>query len=332
MEADDFIFAVMNAILYAKNFRLMRHYRRRYRRFPNIANPHTYAERMLWRKTVDHNPQFVIFSDKLATKEFLLERCPELPVPRTLWTGRDADEIPDEMLRGDVFVKANHGSNFNYRVRGNHCGRATLRQLAANWLASVYGQKNGEWGYHKVAPKLFVEAAVGDAGADLIEFNVRACNGRAILGSVLGKAKMPDQWAVYLDAAGNPTAGMSDSEGAPVTSLPENFTALEPYRRAVRFAECLSVGVDYARFDFLWNGTELFGGEITLYPAAGIEDPSNSLAHAVILNGWDLLQSHFLKSSHVGWARIYAAALRRRTSRNMVSVISPKISEEVLVP
>jgi hypothetical protein len=76
MERDDFIFAVANAVLCAKNPGLVRHYRRRYRRFPNIANPQLYSERMLWRKTVDHNPQFIVFSDKLATKDFLRQRCP----------------------------------------------------------------------------------------------------------------------------------------------------------------------------------------------------------------------------------------------------------------
>jgi len=324
MEADHFIFAAANAILYAKNFGLVRRYRRHTRHLPNTAFPRRYSERMLWRKMVDHNPQFVLFSDKLAAKEFMLQRCPELRVPRTLWTGRDADDIPGELLHGDVYVKANHGCNFNHRVRNGCCDRATLRQLAARWLASVYGRENGEWGYHKVQPKLFVEEAVGDVEAGLIEFNVRACNGRAILGSVLGKCKTPSQWAFYLDPEGRPVNKVSDPEGTPVPSLPENFTAMEHYLRAVRFAKQLSAGVDYARFDFMWNGTELFGGEITLYPNAGISDPANSHVNALLLNGWDLLQSHFLKSPQRGWKRIYAAALRRQLEKQPGIIASPE--------
>jgi len=41
-------------------------------------------------KIIDHNPQFVLFSDKLATKDFFKRPLPDLPVPRTLWIGRDA--------------------------------------------------------------------------------------------------------------------------------------------------------------------------------------------------------------------------------------------------
>jgi hypothetical protein len=264
---------------------------------------------------VDHNPLFILFSDKLATKDFLKSRCPDLPVPRTLWVGCDTDAIPDELLRGDVFVKANHGCDFNYRVRGGQCDRAALREKTRRWLNSVYGKKSGEWSYSKVEPKLFVEEAVGDVKDGLLEFNVRASNGKAILGSVLGNCKTPAQWSAYLDPDGIPTLGMNDPEGSPVTPPPRVLEAIEPYRRAVQFTRQLSVGVDYARFDFMWNGRNLFGGEITVFPAAGNSDPVNYSTHAAVLNGWDLMQSHFLKSEHSGWTRCYADALKRRLKK-----------------
>lgn len=314
---DDFIFAVTNAVLYAKKPGLVWRCRWKNGRLPNIANPQRYSERMLWRKIVDRNPQFVLFSDKLAAKDFLKDRCPDLPVPRTLWVGRDADAIPDELLRSDVFVKANHGCGFNHHIRGGQCDRSALRKKIKRWLRSGYGRKSGEWAYSKVEPRLFVEEAIGDAEAGLIELNVRAGNGKAILGSVIGKCKTPDQWSVYLDPEGAPTLGMRDPEGSPIIPLPKGLAVMEPYRLAVQFAQKLSVGVDYARFDFLWNGAELFGGEITVYPAAGALDPANSSANAVTMTGWDLMQSHFLQSQHTGWMRIYADALSRRLKESI---------------
>lgn len=312
--ADNLILMTANAVLCATNRRSVRRYRRDIGRRPNIANPQRYSERMLWRKLVDHNPQFVVFSDKLATKVFLKRRCPELSIPRTLWVGRSADEIPGELLSQNVLVKANHGSGFNHHVRAGQCDRVGLRKKTDQWLGSVYGVENDEWSYCQVEPKLFVEEAIGDAEGDLIEINVRAAHGKPILGSVIGKCKTPAQWAVYLDTEGVPTSGMSDPDGSPVTPLPRDLEVLEPYRRAVQFTKQLSLGVDYARFDFMWNGRELFGGEITVYPAAGIYDPVNTATAAAILKGWDLKQSHFLKSRQSGWMRLYAAVLNRRWS------------------
>jgi hypothetical protein len=314
------VLAAANAVFYATKAGLVWRYLWKIGRLPNIAHPRRYSERMLWRKIVDHNPQFVVFSDKLATKEFVRARCPELRVPRTLWIGRDADAIPEELLRGDVFVKANHGCGFNQRIGAGHCDRAALRKKTQRWMRSGYGRKGGEWAYSRVEPKLFVEEAIGDVEAGMVEFNVRAGQGKAILGSVLGKCKTPDQWAIYLDPEGTPTLGMKDPDGSPIKPLPEGLAVMEPYRRAVRFAERLSEGVDYARFDFLWNGTELYGGEITVYPAAGGADPANAVLNHVMLMGWDLRQAHFLKAQHTGWRRIYADALRRRLTLGLAQI------------
>ncbi|MCC6820929.1 MAG: hypothetical protein IT579_09385 [Verrucomicrobia subdivision 3 bacterium] len=309
---DSLIFAATNVVLYAKNAGLVRRYWRRLGRLPDIANPRRYSERMLWRKTVDHNPQFIIFSDKLATKEFIKRRCPDLPVAHVRWVGCNPDAIPDECLQGDVLVKANHGCDFNYRVRGGRWDRSVLREKGQRWLTSVYGKLTGEWGYSQVEPKLFVEEAVGDEDAGLIEFQVRASNGTAMLGSVMGHCKTPAQWFAYLDPDGNQTLGMNDPDGSPIVPSPRALAAIEPYLRAVEYTRRLSVGVDYARFDFMWNGQDLFGGEITVYPAAGIMDPVNSQVQAATLHGWDLLQAHFLKTTHTGWTQRYADALKRR--------------------
>jgi hypothetical protein len=267
---------------------------------------------MLWRKIVDHDPKFVVFSDKLATKRYCQRICPDLPVPRTLWIGGDADAIPEEVLRGDVFVKANHGYNFNYRVRGGRVDRAVLKETADRWLRSVHGESAGEWAYSRVEPRLFVEESIGDADGDLIELNVRASNGRPILGSAIGHNKTPRQWTVYLDLEGNPTAAATAGLGTPAPPVPDDLDLRRPYQLALRYTQQLSIGVDYARFDFMWNGTDLYGGEITVYPSAGNQDITEPTIHSAIMTGWDLKTSHFLTTPQTGFRRIYAEALRRR--------------------
>jgi hypothetical protein len=305
-------FAVANVHLYLQAARLVWRYFWRHGRLPNVANPGTFAERMLWRKVVDHNPQFVIFSDKLATKEFWREQCPDLPVPRVLWVGREACAIPDAILGGDVIVKANHGCAFNLRVRGGELDRRQLCRQARRWMKTEYGRKRGEWAYREVPRKLFVEEAVGDPAVDLYDIGIRACNGRFLLGSIMGRCNVPGHWAIYLDAEGNPVPGMDEPEGAPIPPLPAGLDIREPYRRAIEYARKASAGVDYARFDFLWNGRTLYGGEITCYPGAGSKNPANAWVNHVLMNGWDLKQSHFFKMPQRGWRGGYSEALLGR--------------------
>ncbi|HEV2691536.1 MAG TPA: ATP-grasp fold amidoligase family protein [Verrucomicrobiae bacterium] len=312
MKRSPLIFAAVNCCLYLRHFRVVMLSALRIGYLPNIANPQTYAERMLWRKIVDRNPKFITFNDKLAAKAYVREHWPEVTLPRTLWEGRAAAEIPEELLRGDVMVKANHGCGYNYPVRSGTLDKPALDKLTQKWMQRVYGRKYGQWEYDQIKPRLFVEEAIGDAAKDLLEFNIRASNGKAVLGSVMGRCKLDDQWYFYLDPAGNPMAGTLDSDDKPFISLPPGFNALEPYLQAVQLAEKMSVNLDYARFDFMWNGRQLYGGEITVYPASGVEDLKNASCTKVTLNGWNLLCSHFLTGRQTGWKKVYAAALRRQ--------------------
>jgi hypothetical protein len=226
--------------------------------------------------------------------------------------GTNAREIPEALLRREVFVKANHGSSFNHRISGQPGERDALAKTAATWLATAYGRGSGEWPYLKVHRRIFVEEAVGLKGTELMEFNLRAANGRVLLGSVMGRVKTPAEWCFYLDVAGRPTWGMSDLPGTAITPLPPGLDIAGPYHRAVEYTQRLSRGIDYARFDFLWNGRQLFGGEITLFPAGGNDDPTHPHADRLMREGWDLLQSHFLKTPPRGLKKIYVKSLRRR--------------------
>lgn len=283
-----------------------------------MALPERYSERMLWRKAVDRNPLFVVFSDKLATKDYIRERCPDLALPRTRWVGSDADSIPDDVLGGDVYVKASHGCDFNFRIRGGVVDRRELKTVTDRWLGKRYGKRYGEWAYSRVPARLFVEDAVGDAGADLLEFQVRAGDGGFVVGSVMGKSKLPGQWAAYLDSEGGQTEGVARRSDCDFPVLVDDPRLREAYRRAVAHSLTLSKGVDYARFDFFWNGRELFGGEITTYPGAGNGEIVNPEVNEVLKTVWRLEKSDFLQRPRGLLGHVYGGALRRTLRRRAI--------------
>jgi hypothetical protein len=313
---DKIFFLSAELILTLQNFRTVRKYVKLHGSRPRIANPSSYMERMLWRKLVDHNPQFVVFSDKITTKNYQQGICPTLAIPRILWVGQDADEIPDELLTGDVYVKTNHGWDFNYQIRGGRVDRSDLKKKTDLWLKSVHGREYHEWAYLQVKPQLFVEESIGDPAVDLLDINIRACDGKVILGSVIGYNKLPERWVAYLDTDGKPSHGVDDEDGTPIREIPHGIDISEPYQAAVNFTKKLSIGVDYARFDFMWNGSVLYGGEITVYPGAGNGKIINSAVNRSVMGGWNLEVSHFLSTRNKGFKRLYAAALKRQLKRN----------------
>lgn len=308
MTTDAALFALWRAAAFARHPRLHAKFLRRLRRLPDVAVPRQYADRMLWRKLFDRNPIFVTFADKLATKAWIAERCPDLPLPATLWRGADPAAIPRGLLRPGVIVKANHGSNFNLAIRDAVPPHEQVVATARRWLATPWGHRRGEWHYAQVRREVFVEEMVGGDGP-LADIQIRAGGGRAGLCSVTFDTKTPRQTVRYMDTAGNAlTDSLHDVKAAPdALPTPPRFPD------AVAAARVLSREVDFARFDFLADGRGLWAGEITLFPAAGYADLEGEL-RALVLGCWDLRRSWFLREGAAqagGFAQRYAAALLR---------------------
>ncbi|MCX7685249.1 MAG: hypothetical protein N2Z67_08285 [Acetobacteraceae bacterium] len=308
--ADAAVFALWQAWAFLRHPRRMLRYRREAGRWPDVARPALLSERMLWRKLFDRNPLFVTFADKLATKDWIAARCPGLAIPRTLWRGTDPAAIPPSLLRPGVVIKANHGSGFNLFLRESVPPRAEVEALARRWLATGFGRSRGEWHYTRVRREIFVEELLGRPETPLFDITVRAGGGRVAYGTVLLHAKTPAERSSAFDPEGRPIHQPNRKRSPP---LPPGTPLPAAYARAVEAARLLSREVDFARFDFLACGEELYAGEITLFPGSGMHDPQEP-ALSLVLRAWDMRNSWFLQEGAAagGWlARRYAAAFAR---------------------
>ncbi len=99
-------------------------------------------------------------------------------------------------------------------------------------------------------------------------------------------------------------------------TLPPDFVPPDTYAAAMAHARELSRGFDYLRIDFMSCGKDLYAGEITVYPNAGLtwakDDPATDI-NALTNAGWNLLNSHFFTARHspamAHYRRRLAAAL-----------------------
>jgi hypothetical protein len=305
---DAALFVLWRWAALARHPRLHAKFLRRMRRFPDVAVPSDYTDRMLWRKLFDRNPLFVTFADKLATKDWIAARCPGLPIPATLWRGTDPAAIPRGLLRPGVIVKANHGSNFNLPIRDRVPPHEQVVATARRWLATSWGHRRGEWHYAHVRREVFVEEMVGGDGP-LADIQIRAGAGRAGLCSVTFDTKTDRQTVRYLDIEG----GRVEEPDSAAHAAPDALPTPPRFPDAIAAARVLSREVDYARFDFLADGSGLWAGEITLFPAAGHGVLEGEM-RALVLGVWDLRNTWFLREGAAlggPFRRAYATALRR---------------------
>lgn len=305
------LFWWLNVFLYARRLRLVLKFKRVVGVFPDIAFPKTYHEKMLWRKLFDHNPMFEVFSDKLQTKAYVRAVSPSLPVPVTHWIAHKATDCLSLPFHAGTVLKASHGCKMNHFVRSSALDFTRLIPLVSEWLSTTHGVKDHQWGYLHLQKKIFLEELIpAESGAGLLDISIRCSDGRAIIGSVSADIDTENVRIAYFDEQGK---RILEGDGPPVANrLPQDFSLPLAYREAVDSAIKLSRGVDYARYDFLFNGQQLYAGEITVYPAAGLRSGTDGVLERMINEVWSIEGSWFLTTRHRGWRSLYAKWLRRQ--------------------
>lgn len=281
---------------------------------PQLAVPRRYHEKMMWRKVFDRNPLFVAFCDKLATKSYIASRIPGFPVPETLWVGTDFREIPPSILAERVVIKAAHGCSQNHFWDPRTADRGELALITDGWLHLTHGQGDLEWAYGPVAKRIFVERNVAPSGSVRpVDISIRCTDGRPILASVKTDNKTPAQKIGYFSLDGRRVFLEQGNDLGPAWGvLPADYVPPRSLSRAVEAAARLSRGVDFARYDFMTDGCELYAGEIVVYPNSGLSragDESTGTPHTLVAAHWDLRKSWFLREPQPGRLGIYADLL-----------------------
>lgn len=307
------IFHIIDILLYATHPRMIHRFVRELGYLPRIASPSTYHEKMLWRMIFDHNPLFVTLSDKLGARARFSAKCPEVRLPGILWQGSCPEELPLRFLNENVVIKANHGCGYNWFAPRQPPDADRFRRKLRRWLRRDYSRKLGEWAYSEISRQLFVEELVdADRPDDMIELKIHVFHGRVFYTVVYMHEKSPRSLSAIFDVTGK-RLSVTNSVVAkdPGRALPADFELPACYRDAMDAAVRVAGELDYVRVDFMISGERLYGGEITVYPSAGLMTNSCAESMAALGDAWDIRRSWLLSASHKGWRRHYARYLRK---------------------
>ncbi len=277
-------------------------------RWPDPALPLHRADKYAWRKVFDRNPLFTEVSDKLKAKSYARIRCPQVRTAQVLWTGSRAEDIPDELLSGNVVVKANHGSSWNYFVRDGKYNRAELNKVANGWLARRFGRRYAEWGYFGVEPALFVEEMLFDSADPIVnEYKFYVGGGQVAFAFVRQCGPDGSRIGGAISHAGELLSGAYiGGQLSQDIKVPAEFAQLRS------IALQLSEEFDMVRCDLHLVGGEVYFSELTLYSDGGYGWTDGAELNQRFANIWNLRHSWFMQTPQTGWRRFYAEALRAR--------------------
>ncbi|MBF2098327.1 MAG: hypothetical protein IGQ88_08135 [Gloeomargaritaceae cyanobacterium C42_A2020_066] len=276
---------------------------------PNIALPLTANEKYAWRKIFDHDPRFVILSDKQAVKDWIASLALDVTIPRTLWCGTNAHEIPETLLEGDVVIKATHGWAMNIFVKDSSYDPARLVNNANSFLKKSHGNIHLEWAYLNIPRRLLVEEVIRPTSGDLIDLKLYAFGSHVeqiVLISKNEQGRAGAIWEKDLDGQFH----MLDIKTA-ISEQIDRRPLPKCIGKALELASKIGADFDHVRVDFLTDGTQLYLGEITIYNLGGYAHHTGNIIDTPLNRSWDIRRSWFLRSPQKGWRKAYAAALRR---------------------
>jgi len=255
-------------------------YRQATGRRPPLLRPRTFTEKLNWRITFDRRDLLAPTCDKLAMKEHARTLAPGLVrVPETLWSGTDVGELADVDLPGHWVLKPNHSCIRRLFGRGS-ADVADLRRRAAGWVDEQYWRKSEEWAYRRARPCLLVEEHVGFPGVVPADLKVVVVGGEPRLVE-LHTGRGDDHSTRLYDPEWRPLPWTIGYRPGPDAGPPERLEDL------LKAATALADGFDMLRVDFYEVDGELWFGELTPYPGAGLS-PLEPDLDALLGAAWTL--------------------------------------------
>lgn len=309
---DAFWLIFVNGYIYVRHPFLTFFAKRERTGLPNPASPHHVFDKFLWRKIFDRDPVSVAMSDKLAAKQIASDLCPQLKVPQTLWTGRRFEDIPSELLAGDVVVKSSHGSGFFHIVRGGSYDRQEMIAKTRKWMRTDYSRYHGEWNYRGIERKLFVEQLLKDGNGDPVDCEAKVyVFGETALCSFYFHDRLGDQARQSLyDGQGN-AYDFDQYLDYPVAIEPAPPSLPQVFEMAAR----LAAGRDHVRVDLYEIEGAIYFSEFTFYNMSGRFGWGIQKQFPEMTRLWDLRRTWFLTQQQPGWRGAYARWLKTKLDR-----------------
>ena len=241
----------------------------------NLDEPETLNEKLQWLKLRDRKPEYTVFGDKYAVRDYIARHFgPELLVPllyvTTSWRDIRKENIPDQ----PCILKASHDSGHNLIIRDRETvDYRRLRENCRCWLQSNYYHVWREWHYKDIKPRrIIVEQLLltregkipndyklhfidGKFQFIYVSYDRQGVNDRCIYDRNWNR--LPFVWV----------PGQSFRPGMNTADVPQPATFQEMLRIGTEVARSLH----YVRVDFYDVDGKLYMGEITLSHGSGFD-------------------------------------------------------------
>ncbi|MFJ7748561.1 ATP-grasp fold amidoligase family protein [Arthrobacter sp. NPDC097144] len=256
-------------------------YLRAYKRLPNLRSPSLFSEKINWRILNDRRESIAFTCDKVKMKEYAASKASAVLVPKTIWHGRNLDELATLDINVPWILKPNHSSGQVILGGYSAIDVDTLKAKTRTWLKDFNFSVLGEWAYSRAAKEYVLEEMIGDGRSPLPDYKFYVFDGKVRL------------IHVDINRFGSPTRRMYTPEWdalayhnsiplGPAEERPDNLDEM------LEIASIIGEGYDFMRVDLYRNNGKIWFGEMTPYPAGGAKPYRPKDLDQILGGYWEL--------------------------------------------
>lgn len=256
-------------------------YFRAYGRLPDFTNPKLFSEKINWRIAYDRRDSISFTCDKVKMKEYAMSVGTAARVPKTIWHGRNLDELRDLEVTVPWVLKPNHSSGQVIIGGNSKIDVDALKSKTSGWLKDFNYGVLGEWAYSQADKEFVLEQMIGDGTAPLPDYKFYVFDGKVQL--------------IHVDISrfGSPTRRMYSPSWEPLpyhNSVPLGDIQARPadLDEMLTIASRLGDGYDFMRVDLYRNNGDIWFGEVTPYPAGGAKPYRPKEVDVILGSFWSL--------------------------------------------
>lgn len=235
---------------------------------PDLKNPKTFNEKILWSKFHIRDKNIIQCCDKYAVKEYVAKTIGEQYTLPVLAHWDDASKISFDGLPDKFVLKVNWGSGLNIFVTDkNSIDREKIIRQVGMWMQpwhnSYYATFN--WAYQYVKPVAFVEPYIEQMNDQVFDYKFFFNHGKYVY-MFIATDRLDDLRITYFD---------ENFQFMPFTKAGRKYAEKLP-EMPKHLDEMLKLGAELAkpfqfvRVDFYEVGDRIYVGEMTFYTGAGV--------------------------------------------------------------
>ena len=270
-------------------YMLKRMFRKRVGYQLDLNNPKTFNEKLQWLKLHDHNPLYTTMVDKYAVKEYVADKIGAQYIIPTLGVWDHFDEIEFDKLPDQFVLKCTHDSGSVVVVADKgKIDKDVAKEKLENGLRHNYYYAGYEWPYKNVPPRIIAEKFMADEKQselgldDMTDYKFMCFNGIVRCVFTCTDRRSDDGLKVTFfdnDWKQLPFERHYPAAAAGSIKRPNQFGLMK------QLAEKLSENIPFVRVDFYEINNQVYFGELTFYPGAGMEEFSPE-KYDYILGEW----------------------------------------------